>query len=74
MVRTRTRPRFMLTPHQREVITTTANQLPPDARHSFVLRVERTLAIAASGGSAPDAFVSRAIDKALNEVAHGPSV
>ncbi|MEH2573477.1 hypothetical protein V1272_002812 [Bradyrhizobium sp. AZCC 1708] len=69
MVRTRTKsPRFSLSHRQHELITTTANQLRPDQRHSFVLRVERCLAVSATG-SVTDPLVSRAIDKALREVA-----
>ena len=61
-------PRFTLSPHQREVITTTANSLRPDLRHSFVLRVERCLAVSTTGTVPTDALVYRAIDKAMREV------
>lgn len=59
---------LMLSPDQRKTITNTANQLRPDLRHSFVLRVERTLAISTSAAFASDALVTRAIDAALREV------
>lgn len=75
MVRRRTNsPRFSLAPNQRTHIITTANQLRPNQRYSFVLRVERALAISTTSGFASDALVSRAIDKALHEVTNGPSV
>ena len=73
MVRRRMRtkrqpPCFTLTPDQRQTITNTANQLRPDLRHSFVLRVERTLTISPSAAFASDALVTRAIDAALREL------
>lgn len=73
MVRRRRRIRppptgLMLSHDQRETITNTANQLRPDLRHSFVLRVQRTLTISTSAASASDALVTRAIDAALREV------
>lgn len=74
MRRTTSSPRFSLAPNQRTLILTTAHQLRPDQRHSFVLRVERALAISITSRCASDALVSRAIDKALHEVTDGPSV
>lgn len=73
MVRRRRRIRrqptgLMLSHDQRETITNTANQLRPDLRHSFVLRVQRTLTISTSAAFASDALVTRAIDAALREL------
>lgn len=69
--RPRTSPRFSLSPHQRTTILEIADRLRPDLRHSFVLRVERCLHVSTTGSSPTDALVSRAIDKALNEVPGG---
>lgn len=69
MVRRRTNgPRFSLAPNQRTLILATANQVRPELRHAFILRVERCLHVSTTGSSPTDVLVNRAIDKALHEV------
>ena len=68
--RTRRSPRFTLTSMQHATIDQMAQSLPPDVRHSFILRVSRTLRLSApSAGFVSDSLVSVAIDHALAELA-----
>ena len=59
-----------LLPSQHTTINSVAQGLPPDQRHSFLLRVSRNLSL---GGTRPtyvsDKLVASAIEHALAEVA-----
>lgn len=66
----RSADRLALTATQNQTINQIAQGLPPNSRHSFLLRVSRTLRLSAQApGFVTDILVGKAIEKALAEVA-----